>query len=131
MASPPSQQASCALTGFVSLLEIARAKARAPPDFSTGHIHEQIVTERGLQRCPGIAVGQDQAAAEQADEQRQDDVLGQKGQGHREDRGNQGPDTEVNIHVIVSPFDIGLQPAAAGVSCLLHAVCREPAVALF
>ena len=35
MASPPSQQASCALTGFVSLLEIARAKARAPPDFST------------------------------------------------------------------------------------------------
>ena len=35
MASPPSQQAICALTGFVSLLEMARAKARAPPDFST------------------------------------------------------------------------------------------------
>ena len=88
---------------------------------AAGHIHEQIVTERGLQRCPGVAVGQDQAAAEQTDEQRQDDVLGQKGQGHREDRGDQGPDTEVNIHVIVSPFDIGLQPAAAGV-----AVCFTP-----
>ena len=79
MARPPSQQAICALTGFVSLLEMARAKCHEAADnghqhnglgiAAAGHVYEQVIAECGLQRRPGVAAGQDQAAAEQTDEQ--------------------------------------------------------------
>ena len=36
---------------------------------AAGHVYEQVIAECGLQRRPGVAAGQDQAAAEQTDEQ--------------------------------------------------------------